>query len=618
MLREASRRALRAAALAGIRAGGATGAGGAAGLACVGVCASPSAAAVTPALSLFPRARPFSSQAPQHQQQQHQQLDRDDPLPISSWATVDPATWTGDNPAVASNLVAGRWHRAGGGGAAGTGRLEVVDPLNGAPLALLPDTPSSGPAVQAFVDSLRSCPKHGLHNPLKNPERYVMWGAVTARAAAEMRRPAVADFFARLVQRTSPKSYPQALAEVTVTRRFLENFSGDQVRFLARGFTNPGDHPGQQSGGYRWPFGPVAIITPFNFPLEIPALQLMGALYMGNKPLLHVDHRVSIVAEQFLRLLHACGAPAEDADLLHGRGEAAHAVLMAAQPRSALFTGSQRVAERLALDLRGKVFLEDAGFDWKVLGPDVRSLEHVAWQCDQDAYACSGQKCSAQSMLFVHENWERAGLLARLEARAARRRLDDLTIGPVLTWTTDAILEHVRGLLEAVPGSEVLWGGRELLGGRHTIPKKYGAVEPTAVRLPLEAMMASDAAFAAATTEVFGPVQAVVTYRDDQLPLVLDALERMSHHLTAAVVSNDALFLQKVLGHTVNGTTYAGSRARTTGAPQNHWFGPAGDPRGAGIGTPEAIRLVWSCHREIIYDVGPAQPDEEAAKLPVT
>lgn len=34
-------------------------------------------------------------------------------------------------------------------------------------------------------------------------------------------------------------------------------------------------------------------------------------------------------------------------------------------------------------------------------------------------------------------------------------------------------------------------------------------------------------------------------------------------------------------------------------------FGPAGDPRGAGIGTPEAIKLVWSSHREIIYDFGP-------------
>jgi Aldehyde dehydrogenase family len=64
-----------------------------------------------------------------------------------------------------------------------------------------------------------------------------------------------------------------------------------QVRFMARGFVVSGDHQGQQSSGYRWPYGPVALITPFNFPLEIPALQLMGALFMGNKPLLHVDRR---------------------------------------------------------------------------------------------------------------------------------------------------------------------------------------------------------------------------------------------------------------------------------------------------------------------------------------
>ena len=64
-----------------------------------------------------------------------------------------------------------------------------------------------------------------------------------------------------------------------------------QVRIMARSFGQSGDHAGQQSNGYRWPFGPVGLITPFNFPLEIPALQLMGCLFMGNKPLLHVDHR---------------------------------------------------------------------------------------------------------------------------------------------------------------------------------------------------------------------------------------------------------------------------------------------------------------------------------------
>lgn len=45
-----------------------------------------------------------------------------------------------------------------------------------------------------------------------------------------------------------------------------------------------------------------------------------------------------------------------------------------ANPRMTLFTGSSRVAEKLAEDLKGRVKLEDAGFDWKILGPDVHEV----------------------------------------------------------------------------------------------------------------------------------------------------------------------------------------------------------------------------------------------------
>lgn len=53
------------------------------------------------------------------------------------------------------------------------------------------------------------------------------------------------------------------------------------------------------------------------------------------------------------------------------------------------------------------MYLEDAGYDWKVLGPDVSDVDYVAWQADQDAYACSGQKCSAQSLMLMHTNWRK-------------------------------------------------------------------------------------------------------------------------------------------------------------------------------------------------------------------
>ena len=100
----------------------------------------------------------------------------------------------------------------------------------------------------------------------------------------------------------------------------------------------------------------------------------------------------------------------------------------------------------------------------------------------------------------------------------------------------------------------------------------------------------------------------MVEYANKDIEFLLEILEELPHHLTAACVSNDIHFTEQILGETVNGTTYHGLRARTTGAPQNHWFGPCGDPRGAGIGTPGAILHTWSHHREIITDVGPV-PD---------
>lgn len=139
-----------------------------------------------------------------------------------------------------------------------------------------------------------------------------------------------------------------------------------------------------------------------------------------------------------------------------------------------------------------QVKVEDAGFDWKILGPDVQEEEYVAHTCDQDAYAyrcflaglrcrpwslsnpsrrrqyppdkqtktinnmmfpmvfvgpadphasvgafpcacfvvSSGQKCSAQSILFVHENWSKSGILETLKSLASQRTLEDLTVRP--------------------------------------------------------------------------------------------------------------------------------------------------------------------------------------------
>jgi len=516
---------------------------------------------------------------------------------IPSWAKANPYTMSQDNQFQGQNLVNGQWKDA-------KATEAVVDPMNGQVIMNMPDTQVD--ELPEFIDSMKATPRHGKHNPMKNVERYLMYGNITNRMAEALRDEATFDYFCKLIQRVAPKSDGQAHSEVLVTRNFLENFSGDQVRFLARSFSVPGDHQGQQSNGFRWPYGPVSIITPFNYPFEIPLLQLMGALFMGNKPTLKVDTKVSVVMEETLRLMIDCGMPADDVDLIHSNGPVMNELLREGKPKNTLFTGSSHVAEHLSSELNGKIKLEDAGFDWKFLGPDVQDEDYVAHVCDQDAYAFSGQKCSAQSIMFMHNNWvKNADIEKRIKDLAAQRKLDNLTIGPVLTQTTENMLKHKDNLLN-LPGARLAFGGEEL--ENHTIPKQYGAIKPTAVFVPLKEVLKPEN-FDLITTEIFGPFQVLTEYNDDDLPEILNFLDNMKAFLTAAVVSNDPYFQQEILSHTINGTTYTGIRARTTGAPQNHFFGPAGDPRGGTLGTPEAIKHVWSCHREIIQDIGPVPQD---------
>lgn len=148
--------------------------------------------------------------------------------------------------------------------------------------------------TQGYIDSQKSTPRYGLHNPIKNVARYNQYGDIYFKIAAEMRKKEVETFFTKLIQRTMPKSWVQCLGEYIVTRKFFENFTGDNPRFLAKSFNVSGDHDGQTSSGYRWPYGNVCVITPFNFPVEIPCLQLFGALLVGNKPLLKCDTKMAI------------------------------------------------------------------------------------------------------------------------------------------------------------------------------------------------------------------------------------------------------------------------------------------------------------------------------------
>ena len=92
----------------------------------------------------------------------------------------------------------------------------------------------------------------------------------------------------------------------------MENLQGDQVRQLFQGQNLIGDYDNQYSNTYRFPYGPVAIIAPFNFPFKLAAMQMIGALISGNKVLLKNDSRTGIVMEEFIKMMIHCGILSAD------------------------------------------------------------------------------------------------------------------------------------------------------------------------------------------------------------------------------------------------------------------------------------------------------------------
>ncbi|KAH1117709.1 hypothetical protein GLYMA_17G097700v4 [Glycine max] len=132
-----------------------------------------------------------------------------------SFATVEAEEVSGSRPAEVLHLVQGKW-------VGSSNWNTIADPLNGDSFIKVAEVDETG--IQPFIKSLSSCPKHGVHNPFKAPERYLMYGDISTKAAHMLSLPKVSDFFTKLIQRVSPKSYQQAFGEVYVTQKFLENF----------------------------------------------------------------------------------------------------------------------------------------------------------------------------------------------------------------------------------------------------------------------------------------------------------------------------------------------------------------------------------------------------------
>lgn len=250
----------------------------------------------------------------------------------------------------------------------------------------------------------------------------------------------------------------------------------------------------------RVPRGPVAAISPFNFPLNLIAHKLAPAVAVGTSTVLKPPPQCPLTGFALAELLAEAGLPPRALSVVHCAPQVAQRMVEDERMAVLSFTGSDRVGWRLK-SLAGKkqVMLELGGNAPCVLDRGV-DLDAVMPRLMVGAWANAGQVCIKVQRVLVHAA-DRDAFVERFAAQTRALKvgdpLDDETwVGPVID---QAAAERIEAWIEEA----VARGARVHAGG-----KRQGAVvEPTILtEAPADARVC--------TEEVFGPVTVVDTYED--------------------------------------------------------------------------------------------------------
>ncbi len=434
-------------------------------------------------------------------------------------ATTVPAAATGlERPALGEFgcLVAGSWLK--------TGRaVEVRSPYDGALAAVVH---RAGPdEIERAIAAAAS--------GFETTRRLASWkrAEVLEKASAAIR--ARSEDLARTLALEAGK--PLKAARVEVSRAaFTFKVAAEEAKRIY-GETVPLDWlpgtEGREAVVRRIPLGPIAGITPFNFPLNLVAHKVAPALAAGDPIIIRPASQTPVSALKLAEIVLEAGWPLEGLSVVPSRTTDAAPLVEDERIKLLTFTGSPAVGwdlkrragrKRVTLELGGNAAVivhEDADFDYAV--------ERVAW----GGFAYSGQSCISVQRVYVHDRlYDRfaEALVARVQALKMGDPLDETTdIGPLIDLTA---AERVEAWVEEAraAGARVLTGGAR----RGTLwePTVLDTLQPT-LRVSCE--------------EVFAPL--VGLYRFADAHDAIAAANASAYGLQAGLFTHDLRVIQAAI-----------------------------------------------------------------------
>ena len=330
-----------------------------------------------------------------------------------------------------------------------------------------------------------------------------------------------------LLSREEGKTLPEGTGEVMRAARICKYFAGEALR--RHGQTLESTRPDIDVETYREPIGVFGLITPWNFPIAIPAWKSAPALAFGNTVVLKPATPTPAIAYAFAEILIEAGAPPGVFNLVIGEGDVGRAIVGHPGIDGISFTGSQTVGASVAegaVKRQARVQLEMGGKNPLVVLDDA-DIDRAVMCAIDGAFFGTGQRCTASSRIIVtqgiHDRFVEA-LAEKARSLRVGDALDPQTqIGPAVSESQ--LEQNLRYVKIAVDdGGKVLTGGPEPL----KLDKRGWYMTPTVIadtapehRINCE--------------EVFGPVASTVKVRDYEE--ALEIANRGDFGLSAGIVT---------------------------------------------------------------------------------
>ncbi len=358
------------------------------------------------------------------------------------------------------------------------------------------------------------------------------------------------------------KNRTEAMADVDESIDFLEFYSREFERSDGYEFDTGEPTPGQHTTNLLRPYGVFAVISPFNFPMALLVGMTTGALVTGNTVVAKPASTTPLTAQKYTSILSEAGIPDGVFNLVMGGGRSVGQPLIEHEDVSGVaFTGSRDVGYNIQKTFfeqgkRGPVIAELGGKN-PVIVSDEADLDDAVEGVMKGAFTFSGQKCSATSRVYVHDDVIDEftdQLVAETEQLGIGPAEDrDTVISPLID---DSALEHYQSITEQARADGTVRTGGSAIDEGDLADGRF--VEPTVVTdIPHEHELAREEHF----------VPFVTIHPISDLDEGIEKSNDSEYGLCAGLFSEDEAEIDQWFDEVESGMCYVNrSQSATTGA----------------------------------------------------